>query len=337
MSRRHRSRAIADQVIALSVSYQRAHLLARGLGLEHLRELLMRLARPLVRQGASLAYGGHWRETEDNFTYDLLRLTSSEQEDNSFGGADTDLKIGRIINHSAWPNYLEVSADIEARWINCCRIIRVKQNDVGIPEAHVVADADAKNGSDRTLFNAAVTLSGMRRLTVTGMSIPIPDVGTETVPPPVARVILGGKVIGYSGFLPGIFEEALLTLEAKSPLYVLGGFGGASEVLSRALLGTGRLPEFTQEWHQERTPEVAKLASLSAQFNLPPQVRTTTASLDALHACILPARGNLSAALKTGLSEPETHELLQIRDVGRAVQLVRKGLAAQLGLQSLPA
>ena len=71
-SSKYRSRAIADNVIAFSISYQRENMLARGMGLEHLRELLIRLARPLLRQGASLAYGGHWKETEDNFIYPLL-------------------------------------------------------------------------------------------------------------------------------------------------------------------------------------------------------------------------------------------------------------------------
>ena len=79
-TRRYRSRAIADKLIAISIAYQRDNLLARGLGLEHLRELLLRLVRPLVRQSASLAFGGYWRETEENFTYDLLRLISAEQE-----------------------------------------------------------------------------------------------------------------------------------------------------------------------------------------------------------------------------------------------------------------
>ena len=42
--RRYRSRAIADKRIpGFGISYQRENLLARGLGLEHLRELLIRL------------------------------------------------------------------------------------------------------------------------------------------------------------------------------------------------------------------------------------------------------------------------------------------------------
>ena len=129
--RKYRSRAIEQSVIAFSVSYQRENLLARGMGLEHLRELLIRLARPILRQGASLAYGGHWKETEDNFTYDLLRLISAEQEDNSLGGSDTNLQIGILYNHSAWPHYLGISRTIEAQWINACRIVRVTQQQAG--------------------------------------------------------------------------------------------------------------------------------------------------------------------------------------------------------------
>lgn len=85
--KKYRSTAMHRNVIAFSISYQRENLLARGLGIEHVRELLIRLARPILRQGASLAYGGNWKETNDNFTYDLLRLISAEQEDNSHGGA----------------------------------------------------------------------------------------------------------------------------------------------------------------------------------------------------------------------------------------------------------
>jgi hypothetical protein len=338
-TRRHRSRAIADKLIALSIAYQRDNMLARGLGLEHLRELLLRLVRPLVRQSASLAFGGYWRETEENFTYDLLRLISAEQEDSSLGGPDTNLTIGRLINHSAWPDYLEITPKIEAQWINCCRIVRVTQKDAGIADADIVPDSEAKNGSDRALFNAAVTLSAMRRLMMTGMVIVIPDAGLESVPAAVARVLLGGKLNRYRGFLPGIFEEALLTLEHQRPLYLLGGFGGATEILARALLATGdeRPAEFTAAWHEKNTPEVTKLIALAGQFTRPAEVRATPAALDALFAFIQQGRGKVANTLRTGLDEQETQELLITRDVARAVQLVRKGLENQVGLQALPA
>ena len=91
-AQRIRSRAAAHRLIALSLSYERAPLLARGFGLEHLRELLVLLARPLLRQGASLAYGGRLQERNDNFTFDLLRLVSAEQDEAAQEGTHVDLE-----------------------------------------------------------------------------------------------------------------------------------------------------------------------------------------------------------------------------------------------------
>lgn len=52
--------------------------------------------------------------------------------------------------------------------------------------------------------------------------------------------------------------------------------------------------------------------------------------LDALFALVEQARANLPDTLKTGLTDPETRELLMTRDVARAVQLVPKGLESRL-------
>ena len=47
------------------------------------------------------------------------------------------------------------------------------------------------------------------------------------------------------------------------------------------------------------------------------------------------ARPTLAATLNTGLDEQETRELLETSDMSRAVQLVRRGLDATIGLVSL--
>jgi len=335
---RYRSGSIENKLIGFSLSYQRENMQARGLGLEHLRELLIRLARPLLRQGANLAYGGDWKKREDNFTYELLQLIKAEQADNSLGGPDMRT-IGWLFNHSAWPHYLSITPGIEAQWINCCRIIRVTQKDAGIDEKHIIPDAEAGTESERVLFNGAVTLSAMRRMMMQTMTRSIPDCPPDTIPPVIARVTLGGKSEGYSGFLPGIFEEALLTLENKCPLYVLGGFGGASEVLAQAFLasGTDRPEELKVDWHDARNPNQAKLAKACEKCVMPLGIRTTAAGLDALFQLVLQARLNLSDTLKTGLDDLESQELLTTSDITRAVQLVRKGLDSRFGLTPLPA
>lgn len=338
-SSKYRSRSIVNSVIAFSISYQRENLLARGMGLEHLRELLIRLARPILRQGANLSYGGHWKETEDNFTYDLLRLISAEQEENSLGGPDSNLQIGKLYNFSPWPYYLDITPKIEAQWINCCRIVRISQQQAGLADADIVRDADAQNKEPRTTFNTAVTLSAMRRLSMEGMSIAIPDAPSEQIPPVVARILLGGKIETYAGFLPGIFEEALVTMEKQRPLYILGGFGGAAEVLARIVMGTGqdRPSELTLAWHKERNPTLALLLESSQQFTLPASCRPTEAMLDALFGFVQQARQSLSNTFNTGLNDEDTRELMTTRSVADAVHLVRTGLINQHKLPNLPA
>ena len=338
---RYRARGSHPRVVGFAISYQREPMLARGLGLEHLRELLIRLARPLLRQDVSLAYGGHWREIEDNFTFDLLRLISAEQEDSGADDAGEPPAIGLLYNHSAWPDNLAITPRIEAQWINCCRIVRVTQEHAGIASEDVVADADAGSGSDRARINGAITLSAMRRIATRGTSIPVPDLPSpEIVPPLVARIALGGRTHGYKGFLPGIFEEALLSFESGRPLYVLGGFGGAAESLARALLsppGEPRPDEFTVAWQRSATPDLERLLDGLAGVALPRDVRSTADALDALYQRIEQARASPSMALNTGLSDADTRELLATRNMRRAVQLILNGLHHKVGLVPLPA
>lgn len=54
---------------------------------------------------------------------------------------------------------------------------------------------------------------------------------------PGCRICLGGKTTGYEGIEPGVIEEARLALEFDKPLYLMGGFGGATRWF-------GELPEY---------------------------------------------------------------------------------------------
>jgi hypothetical protein len=49
------------------------------------------------------------------------------------------------------------------------------------------------------------------------------------------RVLIGGKRHGFSGAMPGLMEEALICLEKGWPVYLAGGFGGATLDIVRAL------------------------------------------------------------------------------------------------------
>src|SRR6202007_799455 len=50
-----------------------------------------------------------------------------------------------------------------------------------------------------------------------------------------ARVVLGGRVDQYRGVMPGTAEEALLSLQARQPLFLMGGFGGCARDIAETL------------------------------------------------------------------------------------------------------
>ena len=49
------------------------------------------------------------------------------------------------------------------------------------------------------------------------------------------RILIGGKRHDFGGRVPGLMEEALFALQAEQPLFLAGGFGGATHEIVRAL------------------------------------------------------------------------------------------------------
>ena len=50
-----------------------------------------------------------------------------------------------------------------------------------------------------------------------------------------ARVLLGGNLANFAGRAPGIIEEAIVAVEARQPILVTAGFGGAAALVARQL------------------------------------------------------------------------------------------------------
>jgi hypothetical protein len=85
-----------------------------------------------------------------------------------------------------------------------------------------------------------------------------------------ARVILGGKMgilaeprDAYEGAMPGIAEEAIMTLERSKPLIVFGAFGGVSRDIAIALRlidAEGKVRRTEQ--HATYLPAIERIAEL---------------------------------------------------------------------------
>lgn len=67
-----------------------------------------------------------------------------------------------------------------------------------------------------------------------------------------ARVLVGGKLRNYQGTMPGLIEEAILSIQQSKPVYAAGGFGGASAAIAM------KLDRSDPEWMPKGYPDGAE-------------------------------------------------------------------------------
>lgn len=333
---------LRDIVVGVSIA-KSEDLLVRGMGEEHLREVLRVVCRPLLRHGADLAYGGYFRpfhadsdasqSPEINFTREMLDLIGAEQDEGESG-----TWIGMLYNYSPWPFCEKITTEDRARWIDTCTFLPVREADAGLAPEECLREAREGVSSPRIAFNKAVVLSAMRRKMVEGM--PLPHGGAAGSPEPSsvrthARIVVGGKVLGSSGIMPGVFEEALTTLEApkSTPLFVLGGFGGAAAVLADALgspTDKPLPPEFDRAHYVKpehgRESSYVLLEQAFEKHDRQKRFPRPEERLRALRDRIRQGRANLKEFLHNGLENHENQRLFDTADAAEAAHYIHLAL-----------
>ena len=136
-----------------------------------------------------------------------------------------------------------------------------------------------------------------------------------------ARLVTGGRLSGFSGLVPGVAEEAWLSLAQNKPLYVAGGFGGAARAVSDALLGIER-SEFADAWSRQHIPDYDAALKFFAQDG--GEFRSMAEMGKEIGAY---GAAGLVSALNNGLDEAENRELMASTDPQRIAWLVLSGLA----------
>ncbi len=134
-----------------------------------------------------------------------------------------------------------------------------------------------------------------------------------------ARVVMGGKLTNYLGLWPGVLEEAVLTLRARQPLYLLGLFGGAARLVIDTLRGTPRA-EMTSDWLAEYPNVIEVRAEYSRRGHFVPTPEQLAEEIREYGA-----RG-ISEALNNGLDEEENGEMVTSDDPQTITALILKGL-----------
>lgn len=186
--------------IGLSVS-DSADLSRLGLLEAHLRLAIGEIARCVVVSGGDLVYGGVLRE--DGYTAFLLR------EVQRYGRRNQALEV--CLN---WSAHRAMSlSDLAAHDKNMGLYGKLTCHDIdGNPMDSTFGRGDMPVPESSAAVTASA-LTAFRRTMVARSN---------------ARVIIGGKRANFSGQMPGVLEEALIAIENRQPIYLAGGFGGAT-------------------------------------------------------------------------------------------------------------
>lgn len=183
-----------------------------GLGVsgDHVWDTFTELVIELLASGVDLAYGGDLRAR--GFTEVLFELAGRYCRP-----GQTTI---RVTNYFAWPVHIRMSAgdldDVAAHVDHVARLAFVGLNgaQMSTDERRPLPSHEPDESEWR------LGLTSMRAL-----------MQTETS----ARISIGGQVENYKGKMPGIAEEALMSLKAKQPLFLVGGFGGCTRDVAETL------------------------------------------------------------------------------------------------------
>ena len=195
--------------IAISIS-ESPDLDRLGMSGRHLKRAMETMATYLLSSGYRLAYGGDLRQ--GGFTEQLFELVSRYDRSPQSRGRPG------VTDYLPWPACAALSYDeyhdLSMRLGNSAEIKCLAHDGT------VLMDFDFPETPVKDRHEIAGSLTAMRQTMLKETS---------------GRVVLGGKVEGYLGSMPGIAEEALLTLRAGRPLYVVGGFGGCARDIAETL------------------------------------------------------------------------------------------------------
>lgn len=295
------SGALTGMAVVLSIS-ESGDAERYGVTADHLNAALHEVTRQLLVRGARLHYGGHLGS--DGYTTALFDMAAAYSAMSGLPPAE------RIVNDVGWPLPLNtLPPATRARYQLVAKFRRIARPE-GVaalePQTFVEEPAFFPADSPERRYAWARGMTAMREAQ---------SARTQ------ARVILGGKTgptpKWYSGRIPGVIEEAWVSLKAGQPLYVIGAFGGAARVVVDLLEGRPRT-EFT--WVYQRDAPHAE--GMRALYDERGQAWEDYPAMTEWFA----SAGVAALSARNGLTEAANRELFVCRDVARIVELLLEGL-----------
>ncbi len=178
------------------------------------------LVRYLLAGGYKLIYGGDLRDNgytefilnEARITKDRLHKDTSK--DTVVGTDNESEGDAYVLNYVAWPYYLEE---------------KTKEWCVNEPGLFEVTKVDPAGNIDREKYPGKEPDDLCKR------SVCLTKMRKESIRKSDARIFAGGKIRGYSGKMPGLLEEFIISYDENKPIYLVGGLGGITKLLCYAI------------------------------------------------------------------------------------------------------
>ena len=211
------------EIVAFSVS-ESPDMARLGLGELHLKNALADLAIFMLAEGTDLAYGGDLRQY--GFTQLLFQLARRYAR-----GDEGD--AARIVNYLAWPVHIRIpfeNLEETTRELSGAGRLALLGIDGSTMSMESRRTASATVPTDDQWCEG---LTAMRRVMREHTHL---------------RILLGGRVEGYKGVMPGIAEEALLSLSSGQALFLVGSFGGCTHDIAATLGLVDPYPRSCPAW-----------------------------------------------------------------------------------------
>lgn len=199
-----------DAQIAISVS-DSEDLPLLGIGKDMLCDITVELSRHILKAGGKMIYGGDLRK--DGYTQ-LFRDLSDQ-----YGKYEKEQKdVIYFTNYLSWPLYNKMSIVDKADYLSCRVQLVECEPSTHVPDEMVKEFVPPVKVDLRYMW--ATSLTSMRE---------------QAEALARARVLIGGKVKGFTGCMAGIVEEFISAKHANHPIYLIGGFGGAAKLLTEII------------------------------------------------------------------------------------------------------
>lgn len=217
-----KERLLTGKKIGISIS-ESEDIKTLGFSNAHLNDAIIEFVRHLLILDSQIVYGGDLRGNGFTFLFSELAYQYRDKANS---------KQIHLVNFSSYPIYLNINRSQELEF----KKNRVEIRKVEPPKTiKSVSTEFFKPDNLENQISWAESLTKMR---------------TEMNDYSDFRIFLGGRSSGYSGKMPGLLEEVLITLKSSKPIFLIGAFGGITKAIIDAL--EGGIPEQITELFQRK-------------------------------------------------------------------------------------